>query len=218
MDDIVGTSVLDGKFTIQSDDEQYAKLNEILELLVSAGYFRAKIQGLSVFDKVVGGMVYCISLSAETVDVDLLYSENSSIGQKIALTENIVKVLPKFKCPHSIEPHQIQGLDCIRIFPVISVSHHRSLISSLLSGLSMKQLKLRSTMATKFAIFQHINLETKAGVLMANDKTTKNSQHLYLVNTPNEYTNVPTTCKPKQSKKTSNARCWSMVWKHRMLW
>lgn len=38
-----------------------------------------------------------------------------------ALTENIVKVLPKFKCPHSIEPHQIQGLDCIRIFPVIKV-------------------------------------------------------------------------------------------------
>lgn len=37
-----------------------------------------------------------------------------------ALTENIVKVLPKFKCPHSIEPHQIQGLDCIRIFPVIA--------------------------------------------------------------------------------------------------
>jgi hypothetical protein len=38
-----------------------------------------------------------------------------------ALTENIVKVLPKFKCPHSIEPHQIQGLDCIRIAPVMTV-------------------------------------------------------------------------------------------------
>uniref|UniRef100_A0AC35FK69 Coiled-coil domain-containing protein 93 n=1 Tax=Panagrolaimus sp. PS1159 TaxID=55785 RepID=A0AC35FK69_9BILA len=107
------------QFDIREDEEQYAKMAEILDLLVSAGYFRAKIQGLSAFDKIVGGMVWCISLCAESVDVDLLYSENSTIGQKISLTENIVKVLPKFKCPHALEPHQIQGLDCIHILPVM---------------------------------------------------------------------------------------------------
>ena len=53
------------------------------------------------------------------LDVDLLYQENSSIGKKIALTEKIVAVLPKMKCPYSIEPHQIQGLDFINIFPVV---------------------------------------------------------------------------------------------------
>lgn len=31
-------------------------------------------------------------------------------------------MLPKMKCPYHIEPHQIQGLDCIHIFPVIQVS------------------------------------------------------------------------------------------------
>lgn len=36
-----------------------------------------------------------------------------------ALTEKIVAVLQKMKCPHRIEPHQIQGLDFIHIFPVI---------------------------------------------------------------------------------------------------
>lgn len=36
-----------------------------------------------------------------------------------ALTEKIVTVLPKMKCPYLIEPHQIQGLDFINIFPVI---------------------------------------------------------------------------------------------------
>lgn len=36
-----------------------------------------------------------------------------------ALTEKIVVVLPKMKCPHLIEPHQIQGLDYIHIFPVM---------------------------------------------------------------------------------------------------
>lgn len=39
-----------------------------------------------------------------------------------ALTEKIVSVLSKMKCPHRVEPHQIQGLDFIHIYPVIQVS------------------------------------------------------------------------------------------------
>ncbi|KAI1702726.1 coiled-coil domain-containing protein [Ditylenchus destructor] len=108
-----------GQFDIREDEEQFVKCVECLELLISTGYFRAKIQGLAAFDKIVGGMVWCISMCAQRVDVDLLYSENSTIGQKIALTERIVEVLPKLNCPHTIEPHQIQGLDCIHIFPVL---------------------------------------------------------------------------------------------------
>lgn len=36
----------------REDEEQSIKLTEILELLVAAGYFRARIKGLSPFDKV----------------------------------------------------------------------------------------------------------------------------------------------------------------------
>uniref|UniRef100_A0A673HKI3 Coiled-coil domain-containing protein 93 n=1 Tax=Sinocyclocheilus rhinocerous TaxID=307959 RepID=A0A673HKI3_9TELE len=97
----------------------YVKLAEILELLLAAGYFRARIKGLSPFDKVVGGMTWCITTCNFDIDVDLLFQENSTIGQKIALTEKIVSVLPKMKCPHRLEPHQIQGLDFIHIFPVV---------------------------------------------------------------------------------------------------
>ncbi|NWU62757.1 CCD93 protein, partial [Pterocles burchelli] len=103
----------------REDEEQNIKLTEILELLVAAGYFRARIKGLSPFDKVVGGMTWCITTCSFDVDVDLLFQENSTIGQKIALTEKIVSVLPKMKCPHRLEPHQIQGLDFIHIFPVV---------------------------------------------------------------------------------------------------
>lgn len=103
----------------REDEEQSVKLTEILELLLAAGYFRARIKGLSPFDKVVGGMTWCITTCNFDIDVDLLFQENSTIGQKIALTEKIVSVLPKMKCPHRLEPHQIQGLDFIHIFPVI---------------------------------------------------------------------------------------------------
>lgn len=103
----------------REDEEQSVKLMEILELLVAAGYFRARIKGLSPFDKVVGGMTWCITTCSFDVDVDLLFQENSTIGQKIALSEKIVSVLPRMKCPHQLEPHQIQGMDFIHIFPVV---------------------------------------------------------------------------------------------------
>lgn len=38
-----------------------------------------------------------------------------------ALVEKIVAVLPRMKCPYRIEPHQIQGMDFIHIYPVIQV-------------------------------------------------------------------------------------------------
>lgn len=102
----------------RSDDDQN-KMQEISQLLVAAGYFRARIKGLSSFDKIVGGLAWGIELCAVDIDVDLPFNENLNIGQKIALTEKIVRVLPKMKCPHRIEPHQIQGLDFDHIFPVV---------------------------------------------------------------------------------------------------
>lgn len=107
------------KIETREDEEQNVKMDETIELLLAAGYFRARIKGLSPFDKVVGGMTWCISVCDFDVDVDLLFQENSTIGQKIALTEKIVAVLPRMKCPHRLEPHQIQGLDFINIFPVV---------------------------------------------------------------------------------------------------
>ncbi|XP_038044397.1 coiled-coil domain-containing protein 93-like [Patiria miniata] len=103
----------------REDEEQNVKLQETIELLLAAGYFRARIKGLTPFDKVVGGMTWCITTCNFDIDVDLLFQENSTIGQKIALTEKIVAVLPRMKCPHRIEPHQIQGLDFIHIYPVV---------------------------------------------------------------------------------------------------
>uniref|UniRef100_A0A452UBZ0 Coiled-coil domain-containing protein 93 n=1 Tax=Ursus maritimus TaxID=29073 RepID=A0A452UBZ0_URSMA len=108
-----------GELKTREDEEQNVKLTEILELLVAAGYFRARIKGLSPFDKVVGGMTWCITTCSFDIDVDLLFQENSTIGQKIALSEKIVSVLPRMKCPHQLEPHQIQGMDFIHIFPVV---------------------------------------------------------------------------------------------------
>ena len=80
-------------YDIREDEEQQVKFQEITELLVGAGYFRARIKGLAAFDKIVGGLTWCILNCAVDIDIDLLYQENSSIGKKIALTEKIISVL-----------------------------------------------------------------------------------------------------------------------------
>ncbi|KAL4703277.1 hypothetical protein ACJJTC_015409 [Scirpophaga incertulas] len=110
----------DGKeVEVREDAEQLVKWHEISDALVAAGYYRAQLQGLSAFDKIVGGLTWCIELCDIDVDISLLFEENLTIGKKIALTEKIVKILPSMKCPHIIEPHQIQGLDFINIYPLI---------------------------------------------------------------------------------------------------
>lgn len=47
-----------------NDPEQQRVFGEIVELLLSAGYFRARISGLSPFDKVVGGLAWAITASS----------------------------------------------------------------------------------------------------------------------------------------------------------
>ena len=102
---------------------QKQKYDEIIQLLLSAGYFRARINTLSEFDKVVGGLCWCITSTGEDVDVDILFQENSTIGQKISLSEAITKALRKMNCPDPLQPHQIQGgvggSDYPAIHPVI---------------------------------------------------------------------------------------------------
>ncbi|XP_053202704.1 coiled-coil domain-containing protein 93-like [Panonychus citri] len=107
------------KFDVREDEEQYQKFQEIIQILIAAGYFRARIKGLTDFDKVIGGMTWCIIMCSVDIDIDLMYSENLTIGQKISLTEKIVTSLKRMKCPFALEPHQIQGMDSKHIFPVV---------------------------------------------------------------------------------------------------
>lgn len=105
--------------TSQTDKDQVVKYDAIIELLLAAGYFRARIPALSPFDKVIGGLTWCITSSQVDIDVDLLFQENANIGLQIKLGEAIEKSLARMRCPHPLQSHQIRGLDYINIFPVI---------------------------------------------------------------------------------------------------
>lgn len=68
---------------IREDTEASQFRKKILDLLLSAGYYRVMIKNLSDFDKIIGGMTWCIEACEFDVDVDLLFHENLSIGQKM---------------------------------------------------------------------------------------------------------------------------------------
>ena len=101
----------------ESAADAQARYAEIVQLLLAAGYFRARIATLSAFDKVVGGMAWC--MTASSVDVDVAFQENATIGQKIKIGEGIERSLRKMKCRIPLQAHQIQGLDYAAIFPVV---------------------------------------------------------------------------------------------------
>ncbi|KAF7495607.1 Coiled-coil domain-containing protein 93 [Sarcoptes scabiei] len=57
-------------------------MNEILELLVAGGYFRARIKGLHNFDKVIGGMCWAIQMCNIDVEVDVCLEKILRLDKK----------------------------------------------------------------------------------------------------------------------------------------
>mmetsp|Transcript_7207 Transcript_7207/g.13666 ORF Transcript_7207/g.13666 Transcript_7207/m.13666 type:complete len:631 (-) Transcript_7207:188-2080(-) len=133
-----------GKDEGEKEPERILKLKECCDMLLAAGYFRARISSLSPFDKVVGGMCWAITASGASVSVDILFQENSTIGQRIKLSENLVKALLQMKCPLPLQSHQIQGLDYDNLFPILQwlvrkVLETRRLTGDLVRALSVSQ-------------------------------------------------------------------------------
>lgn len=94
-------------------------MDSITDILVRAGYFRAKISTLSDFDKIIGAIAWAIQAFNYGIEINVYYADSMDLGQKIALTERLVMVLIVMKCPHVIEPHQIVGLDYDNLLPVL---------------------------------------------------------------------------------------------------
>jgi len=101
-----------------ADADAEKKYQQILELLLTGGYFRARINGISPFDKILGGLAWAISASNVDVDIDV-FQETAALGQKLKIGESVVRSLVKMQCPYPLQTYQIKGLDYINIFPVV---------------------------------------------------------------------------------------------------
>ena len=69
----------------EKNPERLLQLKRICDMLIAAGYFRARVPVLSPFDKVVGGLVWGITASNVDLDVDIIFQEKfGDIGRKLA--------------------------------------------------------------------------------------------------------------------------------------
>ena len=98
------------------EQEQAELLQKVQDLLIAAGYFRARLN-IDPFDKILGGMCWCITGS--NVDVDIEFEDDLTMGQKIKLSEKITVALKEMECPTQIAAYQIQGLDYGKTYPVM---------------------------------------------------------------------------------------------------
>ncbi len=88
------TSTQSGVGELQLDPEQVEKYNEIIDLLLAGGYFRARIQGLDSFDKVAGGITWCLTNINQTdLDFRLLLQEHGRMGDKMYVDARVLLLL-----------------------------------------------------------------------------------------------------------------------------
>lgn len=102
------------------EDEAVTRAREeIIRLLLSAGYFRVRMPDLEDFEKVSGGLAWGLKSSSVDVDVNIFFKEKPNVGEKIRISESICAGLRALKCPYELKPHQVQGLDFKALFPVV---------------------------------------------------------------------------------------------------
>lgn len=71
-------------------------------MLITAGYFRARLP-IDPFDKVLGGMCWCITGSNN--EIELEFEDDINMGQKVRLSEKITASLQIMMCPQKLFPH-----------------------------------------------------------------------------------------------------------------
>ena len=92
-----------------NDPERIELYNKIVDSLINAGYFRARINTLEPFDKILGGMAWI--LTGCFYDIDIEFKDEMNLTEKIRVSEKICGGLKAINYPMNLNPVQIQGLD-----------------------------------------------------------------------------------------------------------
>ena len=108
-----------------NDPERLETYNKIVELLITAGYFRARLQNLVPFDKILGGMAW--TLTGCFYDIDIDFKDEMTLTEKIRVSEKITAGLKSINYPNVLNPIQIQGLDLKPIYTCLQWLYNRLL-------------------------------------------------------------------------------------------
>ena len=105
----------DGINLQEREDTEY--FQKITDMLLGAGYFRARLNNIEPFDKILGGLTWCITGLMYSAEMD--FRDDLTLGEKVKLSEKVTEALEEMRCPHVLYPHQIQNCNYERIMPVM---------------------------------------------------------------------------------------------------
>lgn len=66
---------------LNNDEDREKMYQKIVELLIAAGYFRARIQSLEPFDKILGGIAW--TLTGSFCDIDIEFKDEMNLTEKM---------------------------------------------------------------------------------------------------------------------------------------
>lgn len=66
---------------LHNDAENEKLYEKIVELLIASGYYRARINNLEPFDKILGGITWL--LTGSFCDVDIEFQDEMNLGEKM---------------------------------------------------------------------------------------------------------------------------------------
>ena len=92
-------------------------LQKITDMLLEAGYFRARLNNIEPFDKILGGCWWWITGLMYSIEMD--FRDDLTLGEKIKLSEKVSEALEQMKCPFQLYPHELQGLNLEKIVPCL---------------------------------------------------------------------------------------------------
>lgn len=97
---------------------------QIIGLFVSAGYFKARVPGITDFAILSGGLAWGLSaaglLAGERGAELQATAEASGLGGRVRLAEKLVKAMRSAGCPVALQANQISGLDWVPVIPAVT--------------------------------------------------------------------------------------------------
>ena len=85
-----------------NDPERIELYNKIVESLITAGYFRARINSLEPFDKILGGMAWI--LTGCFYDIDIEFKDEMNLTEKNKSIRKSGRWFKSNKLPYDIKP------------------------------------------------------------------------------------------------------------------
>ncbi|CAK4129009.1 unnamed protein product [Aphanomyces euteiches] len=119
-----------GSATVGDSSEKEKLAQECIDLLVKHGYHRASLEEIPIYERVVGGLVFCLqSEDLTSVDCDILFRPVATVKERVRVAEAICHSFntalisyakTNVSSPLTLSVHELQGANYAKLKQVVA--------------------------------------------------------------------------------------------------